>query len=114
MNHDDEHKRDHDRIIGMLDCTRQVAEHEIQLALVKERINEMKEDKDKTSAWNMRLVGILATIIMVTLGSAFTSYSTINVLKEKVSEQKDEINKLNVYIQDVEANLEFNLDGHEH
>ena len=97
-----------------LDHNEQCIKNATDIAVIKEKLIEAKEDKDKATAWTMRLAGIFATVVLTVAASAINSYSTINVLEEKVKEQKNEINKLNVYIQDVENNLEYKVEAHEH
>ena len=92
----------------------QCIQNATDIAVIKEKLKESKEDKDKATAWTMRLAGIFATVVLSVAASAINSYSTINVLEEKVMEQKNEINKLNIYIQDVEDNLEYRLNEHQH
>ena len=97
-----------------LDNNEQCIKNSTDIAVLKEKFIEARSDRDKATAWTMRLAGIFAGIVMAVAGSAINSYSTINVLNEKVKEQKEEINKLNIYIQDVESSLEYKLNGHEH
>ena len=97
-----------------LDNNEQCIKNSTDIAVIKEKLAEFKEDKEKATAWSMRMVGILSTVVLTVAASAINSYSTINVLEEKVKEQKEEINKLNIYIQDVESSLEYKFDDHEH
>ena len=97
-----------------LDNNEQCIKNSTDIAVLKEKFIEARSDRDKATAWTMRLAGIFAGIVMAVAGSAINSYSTINVLNEKVKEQKAEINKLNIYIQDVESSLEYKLNQHEH
>ena len=92
-----------------LDHNEQCIKNATDIAVIKEKLIESKDDKEKATAWTMRLVGIFAAIIMTVAGSAINSYSTINVLQEKVKEQKAEIEKLNTYIGDIESNLRYEI-----
>ena len=92
-----------------LDCSKEVAEVKMGLVLANERIKEMKEDKDKGAVLIRWVGGMAFAIVMTVAGSAIGQSSTVKVLQEKVKEQKDEINKLNIYIQDVEASLEYKI-----
>ena len=97
-----------------LDHNEQCIKNATDIAVIKEKLIEAKDDKDKATAWTMRLAGIFATVVLTVAASAINSYSTINVLEEKVMEQKTEINRLNTYIQDVESSLEYKFNEHEH
>lgn len=103
------HLDDHKKILSALDCSQQVAGLDKDLSLIAERIKEMKEDREKSSKNFMWIGGMVFTIIMAVAGSAIQQNATVQVLQEKVMEQKDEINKLNTYIQDVDANLRYEL-----
>ena len=107
----DSHKEDHDRIIQKLDENSSIWQKLNELSglekdhiLLNERIAEMKADKEKGTAWNMRLVGIAATLIMVLGGGAITQYATINTLQEKVAH-------LEVTANDHDTNISNNKDG---
>ena len=103
------HTDEHRMIMHQLDCSKEVAEVKMGLVLANERIKEMKEDKDKGAVLMRWIGGMVFAIVMAVAGSAISQTSTVKVLQEKVKEQKDEINKLNIYIQDVEANLEYKI-----
>ena len=92
-----------------LDHNEQCIKNATDIAVLKEKFIEAKEDKDKATAWTMRLAGIFASVVLVVAGSAINSYSTINVLEEKVREQKNEIGKLSTYISDIENNLRYEI-----
>ena len=92
----------------------QCIQNATDIAVLKEKFIEARSDRDKATAWTMRLAGIFAGIVMAVAGSAINSYSTINVLEEKVKEQKAEIEKLNTYIQSAVDNLDYKLNQHEH
>ncbi len=103
------HTEEHRMIMHQLDCSKEVAEVKMGLVLANERIKEMKEDKDKGAVLIRWVGGMAFAIVMTVAGSAIGQSSTVKVLQEKVKEQKDEINKLNIYIQDVEASLEYKI-----
>ena len=106
----DAHKQDHDRILDKLNENSAVWKRlnelsglEKDILLANERIQEMKADKEKSTAWSQRLASIAAGLIMALGGGAINSYSTQNVLQEKIKEQKTEITGLKEYITDVDA-----------
>ena len=91
-----------------------VSKHDLEIAIIKEKLAEIKDDKEKASKTFLWAGGIIFTIIMSVAGFGIQSNATIQVLQEKVKEQKDEINKLNIYIQDVHGSLLDELDTHDH
>ena len=108
---DDTHKDDHDRIIKKLDENSSIWQKLNELSglekdhiLLNERIAEMKADKEKASAWSMRLVGIAASLIMLLAGGAITQYATINTLQEKVTQ-------LEINNKEHSTNISDNKDG---
>lgn len=109
---EDSHKQDHDRIINMLDCSEKVVGIEKEVLLLKEKIKEFKEDKEKAESKNGKYMNWIFALLMAVAGSGINSFSTINVLKEKVQEQKKEIEKLSVYISDQTGWIEQKIDDH--
>ena len=65
----------------------------------------MKEDKEKQLKVQMWAAGIMFSIIMYVAAGAISQKSTVDVLQEKVKEQKTEIGKNTTYIQDVDEAL---------
>lgn len=88
----------------------EISKHDLELAIMKERWAEMKSDKEKSNRQLYWAGGIVFTIMMSVAGFLIQTNADVQVLQEKVMEQKDEINKLNIYIQDVDANLRYELD----
>ncbi len=105
------HTEEHRMIMHQLDCSKEVAEVKMGLVLANERIKEMKEDKDKGAVLIRWVGGMAFAIVMTVAGSAIGQSSTVKVLQEKVKEQKKEIEKLTIYIGDVHAGLQEQLNN---
>ncbi len=104
------HYEDHRKMINMLDASQKVSEVNMRVVLLEERIKELKEDKEKNSVLMRWIGGMAFTIIMVVAGSAINQKSTVQVLQEKVMEQKTEIGKLSEYINGVDNDLQYQID----
>ncbi len=82
----------------------------LEIALLNERIKEIKEDKEKNSVLMRWIAGGAFVIIMAVGGSAIQQTSAVEVIKEKVKEQKAEIEKLADYINGVDNDLQYQID----
>ncbi len=89
---------------------KQSPESKMQIALLNEKFKEMKEDRVKSSKTFMWIGGMVFVIIMAVGGSAIQQTSAVEVIKEKVKEQKAEIEKLADYINGVDNDLQYQID----
>ncbi len=121
----DDHKQDHDRILKELDCSQDVARLKVEIALLKEWKRDQKSDddrmradrkaeEDKKSRFIMWAGGLMFSIIMAVGASAIQQNATVQVLQEKVSEQKNEISKTEQYISNVIDQMNDALSNHKH
>ena len=104
---------DHQIIMKQLSRAQEISALDKDVTLIHQRLEEMKEDKEKATAWAMRLVGIFATLTLAVAGSAINSFSTINVLKEKVAEQKQEIQSVRKYSEELEDWADYTFERKE-
>ena len=100
---------EHKVILQELRSSQDYHKHDVEIVLLKEQLREMKQDKEKASQWQMRLVGMLAGMAFSIIGSVMHSYSNLGILQEKIDEQKTEIKNLNQYIADSVAYIENNF-----
>lgn len=105
------HMEDHKKILAQMDVTKELAETKMEVVLLKERITEMKSDKESGAVQQRWLLGMAFVIVMGVAGSAISQSSLVKVLQEKVKEQKSEIEKLTNYVNDVQFNLQNQIDA---
>ena len=81
-------------MINDFDCMKELAELKMEMVLVKERIREAKEDKEKAAKTFMWVGGMIFAIVSAVAAFGIDSKATISVHDEKINEIKMEVKEL--------------------
>ena len=112
----DQHEKDHRAILSKLDENRSIwnkinemASLERDVILLNERIMEMKDEKEKASSQFRWIMGMAFAVIMSVAAAAIDQNATVQVLEEKVSELKTDLEAAKKYANQLEDWVDFNF-----